>query len=78
MIQPILINLRPREYSQEFHYIPSAVKLDRCLGSSNTFSDLFNKVCVPNKTEDLHLSAVQHNYRNKRIVNVNKAHNMQM
>ena len=65
MIQPILINLRPNEYSQEFHYSPSAVKLDRCLGSFNTFSNLFNKVCVSNKTEDLNLCAVQHNYRNK-------------
>ena len=32
------------------------VKLDRCVGSCNTVSDLSNKVCVPNKTEDLNLS----------------------
>ena len=30
-IQPTLINLHPNEYSQEFHYYPFAVKLDRCL-----------------------------------------------
>ena len=26
-----LINLHPNEYSQEFHYYPFAVKIDRCL-----------------------------------------------
>ena len=55
-IQPTLINLHPNEYSQEFHYYPFAVKLDRCVESCNTFDDLSNKVCVPNKTEDLNLS----------------------
>ena len=35
MIQPTLINLHPNEYSQEFHYYPFAVKLDRCVGSRN-------------------------------------------
>ena len=55
-IQPILINLHPNEYSQEFHYYPFAIKLDRCVGSCKTLNDLSNKVCVPNKTEDLNLS----------------------
>ena len=32
------------------------VNLDRCVGSCNTPNDLSNKVCVPNKTEDLNLS----------------------
>ena len=32
------------------------VKLGRCVGSCNTLNDLSNKVCVPNKTEDLNLS----------------------
>ena len=56
MNQPSLINLHPNEYSQEFHYYPFAVKLDRCVGSCNTLNDLSNKACVPNKTEDLNLS----------------------
>ena len=56
MIQPTLINLHPDEYSQEFHYYPFAVKLDRCVGSCNTLNDLSKKVRVPNKTEDLNLS----------------------
>ena len=53
MIQPTLINLHPNEYNQEFHYYPFAVKLDRYVRSCN---DLSNKVCLPNKTEDLNLS----------------------
>ena len=32
------------------------VKLGRCVRSCNTLNDLSNKVCVPNKTEDLNLS----------------------
>ena len=56
MTQPTLTDLRPNEYSQEFHYYPFAVKLDRCIGSFDTLNDLSNKACIPNKTEDLNLS----------------------
>ena len=35
-IQPTFINLHPDEYSQEFHYYPFTVKLDKCVGSCNT------------------------------------------
>ena len=35
MTQHTLIKLCPNEYSQEFHYYPFAVKLDRCVGSCN-------------------------------------------
>ena len=52
MIQPTLVNLHPNEYSQEFHYYPLVVKLDRCVGSCNTLNDLSNKIYAPNKTED--------------------------
>ena len=45
-------------YNQEFHYYPRAVKLDRCVGNCNTLNDLSNKVCVPNKIEDLNLSVL--------------------
>ena len=55
MAQPFLIKLHPNECSQEFHYYSFAVKLDRCVGS-NALNGLPNKVCVPNKTEDLNLS----------------------
>ena len=49
MTQPTLINLHPNEYSQEFHYYPFAVKLDRCVRSCNTLNNLSNKVFIPNK-----------------------------
>ena len=55
MIQPSLINLYPNEYSQELHYYPHAVKVDRCVRSFNTFNDLSNKVCVPSKSEDINI-----------------------
>ena len=55
-IQPTPINLNSNEYSQELHYYPFAVKLDRCFGSCNTLNDLSNKVCIPNKTNYLNLS----------------------
>ena len=55
MSEATLINLHPNECSQEFHYYPFAVKLDRSGGSCNTLNDLSNKVYVPNKTEDLNI-----------------------
>ena len=55
-IQPTLTNLHPNEYSQELYYYPFAIKLDRCVGSCNILNDLSNKVCRPNKTEDLNLT----------------------
>ena len=58
MIQRSLINLHPNEDSQEFHYYPFAVKVDRCVGSCNTLNDLSNNVCAPNKTEELNLSVL--------------------
>ena len=47
MIQIILIKLHSNEYSQEFHYYPFSVKLDRCVGSCNVLNDLSNKEIVP-------------------------------
>ena len=58
MIQPTHINLHPNEYSKNFPCYPFAVKLVRYLGSCNTLNDLYNKVCVLNKTEDLNLSVL--------------------
>ena len=57
VIQPNLINLHPNEHSQELRYYPFAVNLDRCMGSCNALQDISSKLCVPNKTEDLSLSA---------------------
>ena len=55
-VQPTFINLYPNDYSQEFHYYPFTVKLDKCVGSCNILNDLSKKVNVPNKTEDLNLN----------------------
>ena len=55
-IQPTLTDLHSNEYSREFHYYPFSVNLDRCVGCCNTINDLFNEVCISNKTEDLNLS----------------------
>ena len=52
-IQPGLVNLHSNKCSQELHYYPFVVELDRYIGSCNTYKDLYNKVCGPNKTEDL-------------------------
>ena len=49
------INLHLNEYSQKLSYYPFSVKLDKCFGSCNTLNDFSNKVCVPNKTEDLNI-----------------------
>ena len=57
MIQPTFTNLHPNEYCQDFHFYPFAVKLYRCVGNCNILNNLSNKVCVPDKTEDLNLSA---------------------
>ena len=59
MTKPTLINLHPNEYSQEFHYYPFLVKLDRRVRSCN---DLSNKTCVQNKR--FKSKSVHHDYRN--------------
>ena len=54
-IEPTLIYLHPNECIQKFHYYPFAIKLDPCVRICNTLIDLSNKVCIPNKTEDLNI-----------------------
>ena len=49
-------NLHPNKYCQGLHYYPFAIDLNRCVGSCNTLKDLFNRACIPEKTEDLNLS----------------------
>ena len=44
MIQPTFLNLHPNEYSQELHYNPFAIKLDKFFGSCNIFNYLSNNV----------------------------------
>ena len=76
MIQPTLINLHPNEFSQTLHCYPFAVKLYRCVGSCNTLNELSNKVCLPNKTEDLNIHVF--NIITGNFNNFNKRHIMRM
>ena len=39
------------------HFYPFAVNLDRCNGSCITIDDLSSRMCVPNKTGEVNLSA---------------------
>ena len=61
MTQPTLINWHPNECTQRYvalkvlRYYTFAVNLERCVGCCNTLNDLSNKLCVPNKAEDLYL-----------------------
>ena len=55
MTQPVFINLHPNDYSQEFQDYSFSFNLNTCVGSCNTLNDLSNKVCVPNKTENVNL-----------------------
>ena len=54
-IKPNLINLHPNECNQEFHYYPFATKLHKCIRGCNTRNDLSNRVCVPDKIENLNI-----------------------
>ena len=58
-IPPTLIIVHPNEYSQELHYNPFAVKLNKYVGSCITLNDLSNKACIANKTEDLNIYVFQ-------------------
>ena len=56
MTQPTLNNLHPNEYIEGLCYYPFTVNSYRSMGSCNIFNDLSNRICVPNKTEDINLS----------------------
>ena len=49
MTEPTFINLHPNEYTQELHYYPFAVKLNRYVGSCSTLSHLPNKYVFQTK-----------------------------
>ena len=50
MTQPSLINIHNNAFSQELYCYPFVVNLDRCVRSSRTINDWYNKVGVQNKT----------------------------
>ena len=76
MIQPTLINLHPNEYSQEFHYYPFSVKLDKWTGSCNTIIKYYYSLIK--YVFQVKQKRFQHDYMNKWIENINKAYIMQM
>ena len=60
------------------HYYQFVVNLDMYLGSCNTVNDLSNKVCVPNKTEDLNLTAFNMITWINELKNTKKTYTMRM
>ena len=56
MNQLTVINLHRNEYTQGLYHYPFEAILNRCTGSCITLNNLSNKVCVPNKKEDLNWS----------------------
>ena len=58
MTRPTLIDLNPNEYNQELCYHQFMINLDRFNRSCNTPDDASSRICVPNKTEDENLRAV--------------------
>ena len=53
MTIPTLIVLNPDKYNQGPRYYLFMFILDRCKEICNTLDDLFNRICVTNKTEDV-------------------------
>ena len=56
MTQATFINLHPNEYYQGRRYHSFVVNLDTYVGSCKTLNDLSNRLCVPDKAEDLNLN----------------------
>ena len=52
MTQTAAINLHSNEYEYSNKHSNESI----CVGSCNTLNDFSNKVCIPNKTEDLNLN----------------------
>ena len=50
MTLPTRINLYPNQDSQELHYYPFAVNLDRYAGSCNTLDDISSRLCALDET----------------------------
>ena len=52
LVRPNLIDLNPNE----LYYYPFMVSLDRCDGSCNTLDYPSDRLCVPNRAEDVNLN----------------------
>ena len=51
-IKPALIDLNPAELK----YYPYTINLDKCNGSCNTLSEISDRICAPDKTENVNLN----------------------
>ena len=76
MNPPTISSLHPDEYSQELRYCPFAVNINRCFRSFNAVDDLYSRVCVPDKTEEICMFLIGN--KNKQIKNINKTCIMQL
>ena len=56
MARPALIDLIPDEYNQGLPYYPIIVNLGRWNRSCKTFDDLSDRICTPNKRENVNLN----------------------
>ena len=53
MARPTLVYLSLDEYNRGSRYYSFMVNLDRYKGSCNTLENIFCRICVPNKPEDV-------------------------
>ena len=53
MARPTLVDLSLDECNQGSRYYSFMVNLDRYKGSCNTLENIFCRMCVPNKPEDV-------------------------
>ena len=51
-----LIDLNPDECNQGLCYYSFMLNLDRCNRNCNTLNESSNRICVPNKAEDVNLN----------------------
>ena len=51
MVKPAFTDLN----FEEVHYCPFIISMNRFGGSCDTIEDLFGRICVPNKMEDVNL-----------------------
>ena len=55
LARPTLIDLNSDELSRGLFHYSFMISLGRVGGSCNTLDDLSNRICLPNKTEDMNL-----------------------
>ena len=67
-ITPALIDLNPAELK----YYPYTITLDKCNGSCNALSEISDRICAPDKTENVNLNFFYFDSKNKWIKKLRK------